>query len=195
MDADDICLEGRFKSQVDFLNDHPEVGVLGTAYRKFDSSGLGESVVHPTDHQRIMEELLLGRSVIAHPTAMIRSEVLKRHNISYRTEMQYCEDYDLWLQLSRVTRFANLASVELLYRQSSSSISQVFREQQAKRHLRTRARFVELGFSEAVNRWGLSPRFFASVVRGALQSRTIEFSLNALRWVLRAAFYKIMDKK
>lgn len=41
MDGDDRCLPERFEKQVDFLKKHPEYDLVGTAMRRFDSSGTG----------------------------------------------------------------------------------------------------------------------------------------------------------
>ena len=142
MDADDFSRKTRLASQVEFLNSNAGVGVCGTAYQKFtERIGDGPAVQHPTDHQEIMDNFLLGRCVISHPTAMIRGELLNSE-IKYQESFTYCEDFYLWFKLSKVTRFANLKEVLLDYRISSGAISIKNRDIQSRLTKEIQKRFI-----------------------------------------------------
>ena len=41
MDGDDRCLPERFEKQIEFLRNHPEYDLVGTAMQRFDESGFG----------------------------------------------------------------------------------------------------------------------------------------------------------
>ena len=112
-DADDISLPTRFEKQVDYLNTHPEIGVLGTWVRMIDENGnfISEEKKY-TDHTMIEWGSLFGCQMI-HPSIAMRKELVLEAG-GYRP--YETEDYDLWARLFEKTRFANLPESLLLYR-------------------------------------------------------------------------------
>jgi glycosyltransferase involved in cell wall biosynthesis len=120
MDADDISLPNRLKTQVDFMDKHSDIGVCGSAIQAFQAK---ESVTSPPkDHKRIVIGLLQDNPV-AHPTVLIRTSILKEHEIFYNEDFIAAQDYELWVRLSRVTKFENLTCVLLQYRLHGDNIS------------------------------------------------------------------------
>jgi hypothetical protein len=65
--------------------------------------------VFPTLPGAIASELL-HRNCFCHAPVMARTEVLRSVG-GYRRNVQYAEDYDLWLRMSEVTRLASLPDV------------------------------------------------------------------------------------
>lgn len=112
-DADDFSLPNRLEHEVKFLDEHPDIGLVGTACFQFSDSGMGEGLCKmPTDDQEIQYELLM-RNCFIHGSVMARRSIL--HQVSgYNGEFLAAQDYDLWLRLAEVTRLANLP--EPLYR-------------------------------------------------------------------------------
>jgi glycosyltransferase involved in cell wall biosynthesis len=122
MDADDVSLPERLVRQVAFLDDHPEVGVLGGAFRLMDEGGqLGLVVRFPAEHN-VLVWLLLFCCPLGHPTVMMRSRVVRGVS-GYDPQMAYVEDYDLWRRLKGQTRFSNLPETLLHYRQHVGSFT------------------------------------------------------------------------
>ena len=116
MDADDIARSDRIARQVAFLDDHPDVGVLGTSYEQIDAEGRSLATIRPPrTHLGIRWQLLL-QNCIPHPTAMIRRSVLEETGKRYRPSFNAVEDYDLWIQLADVTQLRNLSAPLLRYR-------------------------------------------------------------------------------
>ncbi|WP_053362684.1 glycosyltransferase family 2 protein [Bacillus sp. FJAT-27251] len=125
MDCDDISLPKRLEKQVEFMDQHPDIGVCGTAVKL-----IGKKVKwqFPSDPDHIKCQLLFANT-IAHPTAMIRKKVL--NNIKYE-KYAHAEDYHLWVTLSNKTKLTNLPEILLKYRQHSKQVSNKFnRKQQA----------------------------------------------------------------
>jgi glycosyltransferase involved in cell wall biosynthesis len=77
MDADDISLPKRFEEQVAFLEMHPEVGLCGTAVMMFGNKIKGKIWRLPQSDNRIKSELLFS-SALAHPTLMMRGELIEK---------------------------------------------------------------------------------------------------------------------
>jgi glycosyltransferase involved in cell wall biosynthesis len=115
MDADDIAEPTRIARQVEYLDAHPDVTVLGTAIEFFGAGRRPRTVLLPTtDH--VIRRRLPFRFVISHPTVLFRrSVVLDRGGYGGG---RFCQDFDLWLRLAqdKTVKFANLAEPLLRYR-------------------------------------------------------------------------------
>jgi glycosyltransferase involved in cell wall biosynthesis len=114
MDADDVSLPERLALQVAFMKSHPEVGICGTWIETFGADHC-DVRRYPTDDATIRSWLLF-ESVLAHPSVMMRREVLERNCLLYDATVIHAEDYDLWVRAARHTVLANLPEVLLRYR-------------------------------------------------------------------------------
>jgi glycosyltransferase involved in cell wall biosynthesis len=122
MDADDIAKPQRLSQQIAYMDAHPEVSVLGSAFEVLSTeTGITNTVVPPGTDVAIRRRLPF-RFVICHPTVMFRRQVVLAH-AGYRDSI-FCEDIDLWLRLSRdrTIRFANLEEPLLTYRLHAGQI-------------------------------------------------------------------------
>lgn len=98
-DADDISDPTRFERQVEFLDEHPEISILGTSVYMIDENGnVTSSLIVDYDHDRAVKELRYG-CPFAHGSVMIRREVFNRYN--YDPQLPMAQDYDLWLRISK----------------------------------------------------------------------------------------------
>ena len=124
MDADDISLPERLAFQVAFLDENPNIGLVGSSVQLISTDGfLGSVWRYPTIHSFILWSLFF-HTPIAHSTVIFRSTVIKRVG-GYDYTLIANQDRDLWQRLSSVTCFANLPDVYLLYREHNpNSVSQ-----------------------------------------------------------------------
>lgn len=96
MDADDISLPERLEKQVDFLEKHPEIDLVGCNRIIFDANGnrgVRKSIEYPT------KERLIKGSPFAHPTIVMKKSVydaLGGYTVSKQT--MRAEDIDLWIR-------------------------------------------------------------------------------------------------
>jgi glycosyltransferase involved in cell wall biosynthesis len=101
MDGDDISLPIRFEEQMQYLHDHPYVDVLATTVQLIDEQG-ADAGIWVDDQSAILPEQILAHlpvnNCIAHPTVMVRAEILKK--FKYLEEQAQAEDYDLWLRMA-----------------------------------------------------------------------------------------------
>ena len=129
MDADDVALLDRLEKQVAFLERNPDVAVLGGALEVIDDQGRTTHVKANPSGDAEIRERLLHEDCMAHPSVMLRTEVLRAAG-GYRTTFHHAEDYDLWLRLAETCQFANLPGILVRYRVHSGSVSvQSHREQ------------------------------------------------------------------
>lgn len=122
MDADDISLPPRFEKQFRFLEEHLEIGVLGTWIQDIDERG--RPIIEwpvPADPIVVRWFLFFG-NCIAHPSVMMRRDLMERLGY-YRPDAIHVEDYDLWIRAAEVTGLANLPEVLVRYRVSAGSVS------------------------------------------------------------------------
>ncbi len=112
IDADDEALPTRLEKQIEFLNQHSEVGILGTQQEHF---GLW-SFFHKCEPEPASLKLaLLFGCDICHSTVMFRKSFIEQYSIRY-PENSPQEDYELWLQCLDKTTIANIPEVLGRYR-------------------------------------------------------------------------------
>lgn len=121
MDSDDISLPDRFLKQVEFLDNNPDVGVLGTSFQMFGK--YDEETIMPTTNDEIVQRIFDGDTPIANPTSMMRAHLIKE--IGHNLEYAYAEDFWLWAMLVGKTKFANLPEILLKYRWYGGNVSKL----------------------------------------------------------------------
>lgn len=141
MDADDISLPTRFQKQVDFLYNNPEYIVCGTNISYFGETKMFlYSDWIKLDNDAIKAQLIFN-SCFAHPTVMIRRDILLNHNIFYDENYKQAQDYRLWEQLYNLGKYKNLEEKLLKYRISFNQVSnknnsnQIFLGQKIRRRI------------------------------------------------------------
>ena len=123
MDADDISLPERFEKQIRFLDNHPDIDLLGTGSIDIDEFG-NETQLRtvPEKHKEIIS-LLPKANPMTHSSVMFRKmsfEKINFYNESYRTT----QDYEMWFRAAGSgLKFHNLNEVLLKYRMDDNYAS------------------------------------------------------------------------
>ena len=118
-DADDVSDAGRLTATVPLLSD--EVGVVGGHMHFFhEPDGIWTSPPQATAPRAIRRRLLAGRMALAHPTVVMRTELVRRVG-GYDESLPYTEDLDLMLRLSHLTEFAATSARVAHYRHPPTS--------------------------------------------------------------------------
>ncbi len=123
MDADDISLPKRIEMQVNYLENHPEVGLLSTDTRLIDENNnfinLAKEIRY--SDSEIKARLIFGNCIV-HPTVMFREKLVRdgwRYDSSF-----FAEDFDLWTRMAaKGIVFASLPEKLLWYRQYDNNSS------------------------------------------------------------------------
>ncbi|MDD4182334.1 MAG: glycosyltransferase, partial [Candidatus Omnitrophica bacterium] len=121
-DADDISLPERLSKEAAFLNNNPQVGLVGSFFLNIDQNNRKLFLTTlPCGDEEIRKEFL-NRYAFCHPSVMFRRRCLEGVD-GYRKELEYAEDYDFIIRISETTKLANIPEVLCLYRISLDSIS------------------------------------------------------------------------
>lgn len=117
MDADDISMPQRFAKQVNFLNEHPEVGVIGTFGWEINESGEILNQLNIYEDDRELKGLTLFYTPFIHPSVMFRKELILKN--PYDENCRIGQDRELWCRLKNSTKFHNIPENLIKYRISS----------------------------------------------------------------------------
>jgi glycosyltransferase involved in cell wall biosynthesis len=130
LDSDDTMLENRLKIQSNFLDSHPEVGVVGTQFTYMDALGnsLNKSSHYPVTKQELLIRIK-DSCCIAHPTVMFRKSLVQGLG-GYRSQFIHAEDYDLWLRVSEQVDLMNIDLPLTSYRMHPNQVSVIKRKEQ-----------------------------------------------------------------
>ena len=107
-DADDVNLPERLSKQYDYLREHGDVDVVGTAGYLLDEAGCRVGCyTHPLTHAEL-EELPFIKIQFFHPSVLIRRRFFDRAGL-YNPNYPRGQDKELWLRgLKAGCRYANL---------------------------------------------------------------------------------------
>jgi Glycosyl transferase family 2 len=115
MDADDISLPTRLEKQLEYLEQHPDIGILGAWICNIDKNGSTRGTWCPPTNAKTLKWTHFFGVCVSHPTVLMRREVLEQLNY-YRSDASHVEDVDLWLRASRITEFGNVPKLLYKYR-------------------------------------------------------------------------------
>jgi glycosyltransferase involved in cell wall biosynthesis len=121
MDQDDISHPGRLLSQLEFLDAHPEVVLVGTQIEFLVGDRSQKALPSPLHHPEIEARLLKGRAGICHPSLMYRTAAALA--CGGYPEGVFGEDIDFCLRMFDYGHAANLESVLFQYRLHSAQAS------------------------------------------------------------------------
>lgn len=120
LDHDDIAYPTRLACQVNFLNSHPHIDVVGTWAHWF---GTRNFIRKNPQYDTEIKIKLTDRCALMHTTVMLRKSVLTDNDIWYEDAYTPAEDYRLFGRLMDVATFHNLPIVLAEYRCSSNNTS------------------------------------------------------------------------
>ncbi len=130
MDADDVMMPDRLKMQFEYMEEHPDVDILGGGAHCFGDENL---TVTPFHDGPMRLEMFMRGCALMHPTVMMRRSSVEKHHLRYDREFIYAEDYQLWVRALEVGLYVtNIEHPVIRYRVSPSQISSVHREAQKK---------------------------------------------------------------
>lgn len=105
MDADDIMAIDRIETQVMYLEQHPDVDIVGSSAMIIDDKN---NIIRSSD----MSDISTG---FIHPTVCGRTDWFRKNK--YNEKCHRCQDCELWLRTARSSKFYNISRPLLFYRE------------------------------------------------------------------------------
>lgn len=153
MDGDDIAYPHRLEKQLEWMDRHPEITIMGTPVSYFhETPGDGGVAPQPQDDATIKALLFISFTIL-HPSIIIRRQDLVRNKLNYDSSFRYSQDHALYLECIRAgLKFANYSAPLLYMRSHNGSISQARHEEQQECSRRARRAFLDAtGIAEQCN--------------------------------------------
>lgn len=151
MDGDDISHPRRLELQSDYLETHPDTGLVACSFRHFPRSSLKQGMLdYETwqnalqDHDLIIRDLFV-ESPFVHPGIMTRTAIIKELG-GYR-ECGWAEDYDLWLRMANAgVTFARLPGRLFFWRDHPERATRTLDEYSSDAFRRCKLHHLRQGF-------------------------------------------------
>ena len=117
MDSDDIAAPNRFELQERFLEEHPEIDIVGGSMQEFDDEHECLNVRHyPQTHEEACKYIVKA-CPLAHPAVMMRKRMFDER-LQYDERYRMSQDIKLWYDaILAGYKIANLPDVCLYFRQ------------------------------------------------------------------------------
>lgn len=140
LDCNDICVPDRFSQQMAFLDQHPEVALVGSAVSFIDITGKPCYTLHlPIDTIRIRQAMHINCAFI-HPTVMWRNSMVAQLG-GYPQNYPMAEDFAFFWQFVAQFATANLPEVLVWAELNPKGLSISKRRQQLISRLRLQWRY------------------------------------------------------
>jgi glycosyltransferase involved in cell wall biosynthesis len=187
MDSDDLSTPDRLQVQVDFMETHPEVDILGSAYEIIDESGayIGSFGSRPSDPKLTWFQMFY-HSAIINGTIIAKAEVYKRFNQDKLEEgFTACEDIAYFLRMGFDYTITNMNMVLYKIRTHRKQISDLKENQQREGTVRatqialTRLFGVEIP-GDVIKSYYYVLRFTVDNVQTNLQALHVMYHLQTI---------------
>ena len=120
LDADDLWTPDKLEKQISYLTSHPDVGLLYGASVTFGNvslfSPLYETLPLPFRAYTTYDELVCKGNTIPCSTVIVKRSILDITGLFDEDPQNGIEDYDLWIQISKVTKIAFYPAIQVRYR-------------------------------------------------------------------------------
>lgn len=131
MDGDDVSKKDRFEKQLHFMNANPNIGISGSHMELIRSDGsIIKEQYKKIGHENIIAGLFFGYTSLAHPSLIMKKDLLDTYHLRYDTAFAYAEDYDFYCRSSQYIILDNYPEPLIQYRLHPESVSHKFKEQQ-----------------------------------------------------------------
>lgn len=120
IDADDLAEPNRLKTQLKFLQENPEIGLLGSACSVINEDGFNQKVIHQPLRNTQLQRALINSNPFVHSAVMMPRHVLEELG-GYNEKIPVTIDYELWVRIAKSYKIANLDDILTIKRVSNSA--------------------------------------------------------------------------
>ncbi|MGC6408473.1 glycosyltransferase family 2 protein [Bisgaard Taxon 45] len=205
-DADDITKPEWIEKILGYMLSHPQIIAMGSYLTILSEDGNGSNLANyyehgeqwknPLTHKEIVEAMLF-RNPIHNNSMIVKSNVFREHGLRFDPAYQHTEDYQFWLEVSRLGKLANYPESLVYYRlhnTQTSSLHNKYQNLMAKK-IRKRAINYYLQDLGVVHRLGENI-FFDDVVKIQTELTNLNLLANeVVRKILYDCYLSLSDNK
>ncbi|MCX6754457.1 MAG: glycosyltransferase family 2 protein [Candidatus Nomurabacteria bacterium] len=177
-DDDEWVDKDKLHKQVEFLNNNLDIVLVGTGVVVVNDNNneLFRYLLPGSDRE--IRNKILGKNCFVHSSVMFKKDaVLGFNGYDESKDTRHVEDYDLWLKLGTIGKFANLPIYAVKFTSREGSISSTNKIDQFKKDIK----LIKNYKNKYPNYFGAIIRSYARlVVYGLILKSPIKFSLNKL---------------
>lgn len=185
LDADDLWEPTKLAKQVTCLETRPEVGLVHTAIRYIDDEGseIGK-VLRSEGDGNVWEQVVLHMLVRCGSTPLVRRSCFDKVGV-FDTDLDFAEDWDMWLRIAAHFHFAVLHEPLVAYRQHHANTTRKYQTIMPNLEQVLERAFNEHDPGEAAS---LLYRAFRSYprLRYSKNSLKLSFQLRKVKWLGQA---------
>ena len=127
VDSDDIYMPQRFELQAKFLDENPDISLIGGSFRFSNKKKISPVIIGDKE----IKTHILFNSPFANPLMMFRRDVFVEKNLFYPENINFGEDYELWISsILAGVKMANLKDFLMIYTRRSGQLSKAGKEKQ-----------------------------------------------------------------
>lgn len=127
VDSDDVYLPQRLEIQAKFLDENPEISLTGCSFRFSNRKRPAETIYDDKEARNF----ILFNSPLCNPTVMFKREEFAQKNLFYSEDINFAEDYELWINALFVgVKMANLKELLMTYTRRPGQLSKERAEKQ-----------------------------------------------------------------
>lgn len=120
VDSDDVYMPNRFEVQLDFFNENQDISLISGGFKQSNNG----RIPHITEDNEDIKIAMLFNSPLANPLIMFRKSFFIEHNLLYPENINFGEDYELWIDaMFAGAKIANLNEVLMIYTRRKGQLS------------------------------------------------------------------------
>ncbi len=176
MDCDDFSLHHRFDRQVAYLNQHSNVGIVGSWTKVLGS----QKVYTFPEHNDYIKARMLFNSMLSHPVVMMRKAMLNQYGLRYDKNYRYSQDYDLWVRAQQYFEIANIQEVLLEYREHPTQMRSSFGSYVTDEPIKTK--MLQLHYFTGKNEMDEGMKLYLSILEARFRF-TLKAYQSLIKWL------------
>lgn len=166
LDSDDVWTdECKIKRQVEILDTHPDIGIIGTYTKIINEEDKVIGKIKYCCADSSIRRKMLKRNQFTQSGVVVRKDAIEKAGF-YDVNIPIWEDYELWLRIGKLFKFRNIPEFMTAYRDHRGNIS----KESYEKSIRTYEIIYKLYKSVYPNSWFLLFKIVAKKAKLSLQN-------------------------
>jgi glycosyltransferase EpsE len=161
IDSDDWWDKQKLEKQINFLENNPEYGIIGSNYINVYEGKQIEILMSKTDDE--IKKTISRKNPFGHSTVIYRASIVKKIG-GYTEDIKYGSDYELWMKFFDQTKFYNLQEFLCFREVANTGISITNHRTRTIQCIKTRMFYISKYRLSPTNYFYLLPLFVSLLI-------------------------------